>query len=153
LKLGDGVSGYVYIRVWIRLPTNQGLKPVWVKVVIFIIISSESDFQQIKDWNLLLEWFRSMENPRLNPTSNKSRIETLFRRRSYLKSNRVWIRLPTNQGLKRELGLTTWRVRIGLNPTSNKSRIETKTLNISTIYFHPCLNPTSNKSRIETKRK
>jgi len=65
-------------------------------------VGSESDFQQIKDWNqLLCLSLKPNVFSCLNPTSNKSRIETKYRD--------VWKR-NSNEGL---------------NPTSNKSRIET----------------------------
>jgi len=38
--------------------------------------TSESDFQQIKDWNSHDEYLEALSENRLNPTSNKSRIET-----------------------------------------------------------------------------
>jgi len=39
-------------------------------------LQSESDFQQIKDWNSHSARFKVIAAGRLNPTSNKSRIET-----------------------------------------------------------------------------
>jgi len=141
--------GHPYNKVWIRLPTNQGLKPfvrlaelpgtsqVWIRLptnqglkhyrqqyLTCLFVLSESDFQQIKDWNFIFP--SPLHNARnsLNPTSNKSRIETVWlclrifsRHRSesdfqQIKDwnsswyapcnglNYVWIRLPTNQGLK-----------------------------------------------------
>ena len=62
---------------------------------------SESDFQQIKDWNLKSAGYISVNKLCLNPTSNKSRIET-------------------------EMHLDALHGPIRLNPTSNKSRIETE---------------------------
>jgi len=194
---------YPVFGVWIRLPTNQGLKLVCGQIAGFAFYLSESDFQQIKDWNIsspilrsasVIVWIRLPTNQGLkpgngialrgaamqclNPTSNKSRIETKHskgkgtspspsesdfqqikdwnRDRKYnipgwlwsesdfqqikdwnffaetyrVVFDYVWIRLPTNQGLKPNVETgTVWQSQ-SLNPTSNKSRIETPTSSV-----------------------
>jgi len=136
---------------------------------------SESDFQQIKDWNCV-RWVLSRNMTlRLNPTSNKSRIETkvsLFLRllnpclnptsnKSRIETTNS---MPCSANHSRSLNPTSNKSRIetskdgiiwnynhcSLNPTSNKSRIETLVTWQFRMLIFPCLNPTSNKSRIET---
>jgi len=138
-----------WLIVWIRLPTNQGLKhfsSVWangrsgksesdfqqikdwnlpklwylslkilksesdfqqikdwnllIALVQFAVVSSESDFQQIKDWNcvqyalvVLLPFVSESDFQQIKDWNS-----SLHLRRSYFWN--VWIRLPTNQGLK-----------------------------------------------------
>jgi len=126
LKLPCGSANLTKVNVWIRLPTNQGLKHRSGLGVFAGFGESESDFQQIKDWNHSYDLgnkkrsvvsesdFQQIKDwndisptqiqgglPCLNPTSNKSRIETV----SYFKFPLQWL--------------------VSLNPTSNKSRIET----------------------------
>jgi len=137
------------VSVWIRLPTNQGLKPTFgIRYMaaisrlnptsnksrietsnstddIWCDYMSESDFQQIKDWNLTIG-------------------------KLYTVSFKVWIRLPTNQGLKPVTAGSPQTVTESLNPTSNKSRIETPAPILGQVCAPSGLNPTSNKSRIET---
>jgi len=86
--------------VWIRLPTNQGLKLEYKPPQTSPNKASESDFQQIKDWNGAQWWWYRRTRRGLNPTSNKSRIETTLIHRYISTRQVVWIRLPTNQGLK-----------------------------------------------------
>jgi len=153
LKQIAGISREVSKNVWIRLPTNQGLKPLKNTLDSGDITKSESDFQQIKDWNICAHRAGGLSpTGSLNPTSNKSRIETTGRRirtavpkRLNPTSNKsrietagdvnylagsvvVWIRLPTNQGLKPGTNILIGIRSCSLNPTSNKSRIETRPL-------------------------
>jgi len=86
--------------VWIRLPTNQGLKHLSYKMLQLSQFRSESDFQQIKDWNQARTFRLGFVRASLNPTSNKSRIETPVVTSLIFRQSLVWIRLPTNQGLK-----------------------------------------------------
>jgi len=137
--------------VWIRLPTNQGLKHEYDRWKFRLDFGSESDFQQIKDWNGARIDFFIWIIESLNPTSNKSRIETRKHRQRGWPTAKVWIRLPTNQGLKHENAVFYFQLHFcSLNPTSNKSRIETLTNSKRFRQVILGLNPTSNKSRIET---
>ena len=131
LPTNQGLKPILYVTigtsecgVWIRLPTNQGLKLSGIWIVYGTVERSESDFQQIKDWN------------------SGGGVIMPFKRI-------VWIRLPTNQGLKHGSSWFYGPGDSGLNPTSNKSRIETANRPRISVR-NSGLNPTSNKSRIET---
>jgi len=118
--------------VWIRLPTNQGLKlsgTIIISQMLFWCLNPTSNKSRIETY---LPCMNANRAGCLNPTSNKSRIETFMDHKLVHDSKGVWIRLPTNQGLKL-LGLIVGGIfGLSLNPTSNKSRIET-------LLFSRCL--------------
>ena len=126
LKLSPIRCARNWWRVWIRLPTNQGLKPESFFEKYCQWNRSESDFQQIKDWNNGTSQTLCPSNTRLNPTSNKSRIETKYRD--------VWRRSSNVKSESDFQQIKDWNIPYrftklspptSLNPTSNKSRIET----------------------------
>jgi len=87
-----------------------------------VLTLSESDFQQIKDWNIGAGSPAPQALISLNPTSNKSRIETFPHHKNPLLFPRVWIRLPTNQGLKLVLiiWLIPWWSRVWIRLPTNQ---------------------------------
>ncbi len=110
---------------------------------------SESLLQQNKDWNRGKHRRQRKPHSRLNPFSNKTRIETyvldgthkqMKLSESLLQQNKdwnwvgvassdhrhnVWIPSPTKQGLKPQLKRFSSISFSSLNPFSNKTRIET----------------------------
>jgi len=154
LKQISGGYGFVGSDVWIRLPTNQGLK---LKIIasgdekLDESLNPTSNKSRIETHGWSNRKMRRLW--RLNPTSNKSRIETPLQSHEWNWSVLVWIRLPTNQGLK--LGFISL---IAVNCDQSESDFQqikdwNRCFERHRMGLEGRLNPTSNKSRIETTKK